>query len=74
MRKVIFAVAMLVMAQPASASWRLIPGKPYDGHIGFNRMYKEPCWSAASAKCSLERARGRWMPNGDPKLNTRNDR
>ena len=28
MRNVMFALAMLAMAQPANASWQLIPGKP----------------------------------------------
>ena len=31
MRKVMFAVVVLSMVQPAQASWQLIPGKPYDG-------------------------------------------
>jgi hypothetical protein len=66
--KLAIVAALLVVglssAQPAAASWQLIPGKPYDGHIGNNRMYKEPCWSAASSKCSLERSGGKWMPNG----------
>src|SRR5215831_16824706 len=37
----------------ASASWQLIPGKAYDGHVA-RRSYKEPCWSAATSKCSWE--------------------
>ena len=58
-----FALAMLAMPQPASASWRLIPGKTYDGHIAV-RSYREPCWSAASTKCSLERSGHKWLPHG----------
>ena len=58
---VIFWVFMAL--RPASASWQLIPGKPYDGRIAV-RSFKEPCWSAAKSKCALERSRGKWMPHG----------
>ena len=66
MRKVMFALAILAMAtasQSASASWQLIPGKTYDGHIA-NRGYREPCWSAAKSKCSMERSGIKWLPHG----------
>jgi len=60
MRKVMFALAVVAGAfmtlQSANASWRLIPGKPYDGHYPIS-VLKEPCWSAALSKCSLERNR-----------------
>lgn len=48
---VIFWVFMAL--RPANASWRLIPGKPYDGHSPISN-YKEPCWSAAVSKCTRE--------------------
>jgi hypothetical protein len=56
MRKVMFAVVVLSMVQPAQASWQLIPGKPYDGRSPVS-VHKEPCWSAALSKCSFERSR-----------------
>jgi hypothetical protein len=58
---VIFWVFMAL--RPAAASWRLIPGKAYDGHIAV-RSYREPCWSAAKSKCSLERSGHKWAPHG----------
>jgi len=51
---VLFWVFMAL--RPANASWRLIPGKPYDGHNPIS-VLKEPCWSAAKSKCSLEQNR-----------------
>jgi len=51
---VIFWVFMAL--RPANASWRLIPGKPYDGHYPIS-VHKEPCWSAATSKCSFEKNR-----------------
>jgi hypothetical protein len=63
MRNVMFALAMLAMAQPANASWQLIPGKTYDGHVAV-RSYREPCWSAASSKCSMERSGHKYLPHG----------
>jgi hypothetical protein len=59
MRKVMFALAILAMVQPAQASWQLIPGKPYDGHYPIS-VHKEPCWSAATSKCSFEKNRGQY--------------
>ena len=63
MRKVMFALAILVGAfitlQSANASWQLIPGKPYDGHYPIS-VHKEPCWSAATSKCSFEKNRGQY--------------
>jgi len=56
MRNVMFALAlaMLVMAQPANASWQLVPGQPFDGWSCSHRGCKEPCWSAATSRCSWE--------------------
>jgi hypothetical protein len=50
------AASIALSPAPASASWRLIPGKPYDGHSPVS-MLKEPCWSAALSKCSFENNR-----------------
>ena len=50
------AALSIAMLNSANASWRLIPGKPYDGHYPVSR-HKEPCWSAALSKCSFERNR-----------------
>jgi hypothetical protein len=65
-RNVMFALAFLATAtasQSASASWQLIPGKTYDGHVAV-RSYREPCWSAAVSKCFLERSGHKWLPHG----------
>ena len=51
---VLFWVFMAI--RPASASWQLIPGKPYDGRFPLS-SYKEPCWSAATSKCAWEQSR-----------------
>jgi len=56
-------VLTAVLTTAASASWQLVPGKPYDGHIA-RRGFKEPCWSAATSKCSLEKSGGKWLPHG----------
>ena len=50
------AALMIAMLSSANASWRLIPGKPYDGHSPIS-VLKEPCWSAAKSKCALEQNR-----------------
>jgi hypothetical protein len=57
------AICVVILSGTANASWQLIPGKPYDGHIA-RRGYKEPCWSAATAKCSMERSGGKWLHHG----------
>jgi hypothetical protein len=51
---VIFWIFMAL--NPAAASWRLIPGKTYDGHYPIS-VLKEPCWSSATSKCSFEKNR-----------------
>jgi hypothetical protein len=50
------AALSIAMLSQANASWRLIPGKPYDGHYPIS-VLKEPCWSAAKSKCALEQNR-----------------
>ena len=51
------AAALLALAaSEASASWQLIPGKPYDGRYPLS-VLKEPCWSAATSRCSWEQSR-----------------
>jgi len=55
---VIFWVFMAL--RPANASWRLIPGKPYDGPSPIS-VLKEPCWSAAKSKCALEQNRQQYL-------------
>ena len=50
------AALMIAMLSSANASWRLIPGKPYDGHSPIS-VLKEPCWSAALSKCAYEQNR-----------------
>ena len=57
---VIFWVFMAL--RPVNASWQLIPGQPYDGNSrmwggGPKGNHKEPCWSAATSKCTYEQSR-----------------
>jgi hypothetical protein len=51
---VIFWVFMALRS--VNASWRLIPGRPFDGHRPLSN-YSEPCWSAATSKCAREQRR-----------------
>jgi hypothetical protein len=56
-KKLLIVVAVMSIAMSsANASWRLIPGKPYDGHYPVS-VHKEPCWSAALSKCDYEKSR-----------------
>src|SRR5262249_8732237 len=61
MKRFVFAALTIsLLSSPAAASWRLIPGKPYDGHYPIS-VLKEPCWSAAVSKCALERNRKQYI-------------
>jgi len=63
MKKLLLAAIILaVPVGTANASWQLIPGQPYDGNSrmwggGPKGNHKEPCWSAATSKCTYEQSR-----------------
>jgi hypothetical protein len=61
---VIFWVFMAL--RPANASWRLIPGKPYDGHSPISVLKEPPRCSTGVVNVPADGLNVRTAPNGYP--------